>query len=102
MSEVRILIDSLSLTSGAVVLSIVSALFVWLLCLVSPTPVWKLWAGIVPLAFAYCLYWTPVWLGNDPSEYSAWQFVVIVPWFIAGVISSSIVVFFCRRHQKSH
>ena len=89
----------MSFWSGAFLIAVVSALIVWLLCSCFPRLRW-LWAVIVPFALAYCLYWSPVWLDADKSEfnhallrseYHTWQFI-IVPWFLAGAITSAAVV----------
>ena len=84
------LVDSLSLGTGAIVVAALSAAVVWLLCSVLPAALRSLWVYAVPLMLAYSLYWLPVWLGNDPSEYGAWQLIVIGPWFIAGAIASAV------------
>jgi hypothetical protein len=39
---------------------------------------------IVPFSLAYCLYWLPVWLGAEPSEFSAWAILFVGAWFLAG------------------
>jgi membrane protein implicated in regulation of membrane protease activity len=44
-----------------------------------------------PIAIAFMLYRAPVWLGADPSEYSAWVLAFVVPWSIAGVTISVVV-----------
>ena len=86
-------IQSLSLTSGAILLAFVSAAVVWLLCSVFPVSLRKLWVVIVPLVLAYCLYWSPVWFFGEPSwEYRNWMFAFLVPWFLAGAIPSAVVV----------
>ena len=95
--EMRTLVESLSLGSGAIVVAILSAGVVWLLCCVGPTILRTLWIVIVPFAFAYCLYWSPVWLGADPSEYHAWALIVILPWFLAGVIPSAAIVLILEK-----
>jgi hypothetical protein len=101
-------VDSLSLGSGALVVAIVSAGIVWLLCFLFPASPHKLWALIVPFALAYCLYWSPVWLDADQSEfhhallrseYHTWQFV-IVPWFLAGAIPSAAIVFMLGQPRR--
>jgi amino acid permease len=89
--QVRALIDSLSLFSGAVVVAVLSVVVVWLLAVVCPD-FGKLWALIAPFIIAFCLYWSPVWLGADPSEYHAWAFVFILPWFLAGAIPAWTIV----------
>jgi hypothetical protein len=53
----------------------------------------------VPIALAYGLYWLPVWLGsNDSAQYSAWQFLVVGVWCLAGIASSVVIIaLFGRR-----
>ena len=100
-------VDSLSFGSGALIVAILSAGVVWLLCFLFPASLRKLWAVTVPFALAYCLYWSPVWLDADQSEfhrallrseYHTWQ-GVIVPWFLAGAISSAAIVFMLGRRR---
>jgi len=92
------LIQSLSLSSGAVLIAIVSSATVWLLGQVSPSRLRKLWIVIVPAVLAYCLYWSPVWFAGEPgSEYSTWQFAFYIPWFLAGAIPSALVVRFVLK-----
>jgi hypothetical protein len=96
--QVRALIDSLSLFSGAVVVAVLSAIVVWLLAVVWPD-FGKLWALIAPFIIAFCLYWSPVWLGADPSEYHAWAFVFILPWFLAGAIPAWAIVCILEKRR---
>ena len=42
--------------------------------------------------FSYALYWAPVWLGENPSEFSAWELAFLIPWTLFGVISSIFVI----------
>src|ERR1700692_3321964 len=84
--EMKTFVESLSLGSGAILVAILSAGIVWPLCSVFPATLRKPWVVIVALTFADCLYWSPVWLGADSSEYHAWAFVVVLPWFLAGAI----------------
>lgn len=73
---------------------------VWLLSFVAPKPLHALWIFIVPFAAAYCLYWLPVWLGADPSEYDVWKFMIGI-WFIAGFLPSAVLVLILRKgHAK--
>jgi hypothetical protein len=85
-------LESLSLGSGAVFMAIGSAVLVWPLCHLRPV-VFR-WLGAVgaPLVLAFCLYWLPVWLGANPSEYSSWSFLIVGAWFLAGAVSSAAVV----------
>jgi len=101
-------IESLSLGSGAVLLAILSVGLVCLLCSLSPKSLHKVWVVVVPFALAYCLYWSPVWLDADRSEfyqallrseYHTWQFM-IVPWYLAGAIPSAAIVFKLGRHVR--
>ena len=95
----RNLLDSLSLWSGAVLAASLSATVVALLETLRMRLRGRLWIeiAIVPLTVAYCLDWSPVWLGGDVTEYSAWAFVTIVPWFLAGLVSSAAVVYTAQK-----
>jgi hypothetical protein len=85
-------LESLSVWSGGAVVSVVSAAMVWLLCSLGPAALRKLWIVIAPIAVSFCLYWSPVWLGADSAEYSAWAFAFMLPWFVAGAIPSAVIV----------
>ena len=98
--EMKTFVESLSLGSGAIVVAILSAGIVWLSCSVFPATLRKLWVVIVPFTFAYCLYWSPVWLGADSSEYHAWAFVVVFPWFLAGAIPSAAIVLILEKRRS--
>jgi hypothetical protein len=81
----KALVESLSLGSGAVLVAIFSAGMVWLLCSVCPESLHKVWVVIVPLALAYCLYWSPTWFTDGSkfdrqlirSEYHTWAFLAL-------------------------
>jgi hypothetical protein len=88
----RQFLESLSLTSGAIVVAVASTALVWVLTFLLPKlPRW-IWAVVVPFGLAYCLYWSPVWLGADSSEYSAWAFLGVGGWFFAGFFPSAFLV----------
>jgi len=94
------LIQSLSLGTGALLIAVVSSVSVWLLCRISPVQVWKVWVVLLPAVLTYCLYWSPVWLLGEPrSEYSVWQFVFYIPWFLAGAIPSALTVRFFQTRR---
>jgi len=93
-------VDSLSIGSGAILVALLSAGVVWLLCSAVPSASRSLWVYTVPLVIAYSLYWLPVWLGNDPSEYGAWALVVVTPWFIAGAMSSAATILVFRKRRN--
>ena len=89
--------ESFSLSSGAILIAAVSLGVVWLLYYVLPVGLRWLSVVIVPFIFAYCLYWIPVWLGEHPSEYSAWAGLCIGTWFLAGSIPSAALVLILRK-----
>jgi hypothetical protein len=100
---VKTFIESLSLGSGAALIAVLSALLAWPLCYVRPA--WVRWflAAAVSLVISGCIYWLPVWLGADSSEYSSWAVLCIGAWFLAGAISSALVILiFDRCHAKRH
>jgi peptidoglycan/LPS O-acetylase OafA/YrhL len=96
----RHMVESLSLGSGAILIAVLSAIVVWLLCCFLPRLARSLWIYAVPFALSYSLYWLPVWLGSDSSEYRAWQAVFIIPWFVVGSVSSAITLWIVRKYQR--
>jgi hypothetical protein len=97
---VKTLAQSLSLNSGAVLIAIASAGLVWLLCVTAARKFRWLWVFVVPLTLSYSLYWLPVWLGADASEYGPWAGIAIGGWFLAGAISSGVVVIALRGRTR--
>lgn len=101
--------------SGAVLIAILSAVIVWFLCAVWPHQYKVLWVVIVPLALSNCLYWSQAWLeihhgsksqyeqGVIWSEYRNWEFVLLIPWFLAGIIPSAAIALLLgkRRDDRS-
>ena len=105
-------LESLSFSSGAVFIAILSAGVVWLLCFACPPSLRKVWVVIVPLALTNCLYWSVAWLEADGdeyhralvmSDYRMWAPLFIVAWFLAGAILSVAVVriFFGQKAGKA-
>jgi biotin transporter BioY len=96
---------SLSLESGALLVVLVSVVMALAFAsMLRGKVVWFL-ALLAPLGVAYCLYWFPVWSGQDSSEYSSWALVFIIPWFLAGACASLIVVYVVgrvRRRRATH
>lgn len=93
---------SLSLLSGGFLIALVSAILsagwgwvrlVWLR---------RILITIVPLALSGSLYWLPVWMGQDSSEYSMWAIVCIVPWSVAGAFASIAVISTIDRCRGKH
>jgi hypothetical protein len=73
--RMKTFVESLSISSGAILIAVLSVGVVWLLCSTLPVALRSLWIVIVLFIFAYSLYWLPVWLGANSSEYSAWVFL---------------------------
>src|SRR5579859_2443877 len=88
---VKTFLESLSIGSGAVLVAVFSAVLAWL------------GAALVPLVLAYSLYWLPVWLGANPSEYFSWAFLCIGAWYLAGVVPTVVVVVVVGKYRaKRH
>ena len=98
--RMKTFVDSLSLGSGAILVALLSVAVVWLLCFVLPAALRYVWAVIVPFSLAYCLYWLPVWLGDDPSEFGVWAFLGVGAWFFAGFFPSAVVVLILQRRER--
>jgi hypothetical protein len=91
---------SLSLESGALLVAMMSAVMALIFALMLRGKIVWFLALLVPLSFAYCLYWFPVWRGQNPSEYAAWALLFIIPWFLAGACASLVVVYAVGRVRK--
>jgi len=91
----------LSLGSGAILVAICSAAIVWLLCAALPATLRPLWVVVVPFGLAYSLYWLPVWLGADASEYGAWEGICVGSWFLAGMAPSAAILLILRKRRAS-
>src|SRR5262249_31900000 len=96
MEGLRKFLDSFSLTSGAALVAVLSAGVFRLVSSVGPAVLRKIWVLIVPFILAYCLYWSPVWLGNDSSEYGPGAFLCFGRGFVAGVIACTITSWFLK------
>ena len=103
----KALVDSLSLTSGAILIAVLSVCIVWLLCVLGPKVLYELWPVVVPFPLAYCIYWLPVWFSNGTeydralmrSENHNWQLLFVVAWFLAGAVPSAAVVALMRKRN---
>jgi hypothetical protein len=98
--RMKTFVNSLSLGSGAILVALLSVAVVWLLCSVLPAALRSLWAVIVPFSLAYCLYWLPVWLGAEPSEFGAWAILGVGAWFLAGYFPSAVVVLILQKRER--
>ncbi len=43
-------------------------------------------------AIAFLFFWLPVLLGADSSEFSAWSFLFIPLWFLAGATAPAVTI----------
>lgn len=98
------LLNSLSLGSGALIVAIASSVLGAVFARVRwPLLRWAL-VLVVPLALAYSLYWSPLWLSHasaeDYGEFKIWWAVFIIPWYAAGVLSSATVLYVSRRIRR--
>ena len=94
------LLHSLSLASGALVVAGISFVLAFFSApLKGPAFRWAAALG-APVLVAYALYWSPVWLGDDPSEYSIWALICIVWWSLSGALASASVHLVVRRFMR--
>ena len=105
-------VESLSFGSGAALIAVLSAVIVWFLCAVWPRHYKVFWVVVMPLVLSNCLYWTQAWLDVHHvsrsqyeqavvwSEYRNWEFVTLIPWFLAGVIPSAAIVILQKRRVR--
>ena len=50
---------------------------------------------------SYSLYWTPVWLGEDASDFRGWAIILIGFWTFWGTVSSlAVFIFYLIRLSK--
>lgn len=95
------LIESLSWTYGFFVVAVLSAVVALFTGRLNPTGLRWVAGILAPIAISYCLYWSPVWLGAEPSEYSSWSGVFVIPWSLVGILASIAVMIGVRQHLKA-
>ena len=94
------LIHSLSLETGALVIMTVSAVMAIGVVFIPNTMLRRGFASAVPFVLAYALYWSPVWLGANPSEYASWAALFIMPWLLPGLLASATVIYVNNRRRR--
>ena len=94
------LIRSLSLETGALVIMAASAFMAIGVAFIPNTILRRGIASAMSFILAYALYWSPVWLGADPSEYASWAPLFILPWFFAGLLASASVIYLINRRCR--
>jgi hypothetical protein len=92
--------QSLSLTSAMMLVAVISAVAALLIGRIGSAVVRWFAAVLFPFALAYSVYWMPVWLGADASEYPAWALLGVGAPFLAGLILSVGVTFVVARHAR--
>ena len=96
----KLFLESFSLGSGALLIAVLSTGIVWLLRSLLPKTLHSLSAVVVPFVLAYCLYWSPVWLGSDDvSQYGAWAVLGVGAWFLAGFFPSAVMVLIIQKRR---
>jgi hypothetical protein len=99
---VQAFFQSLSLGSASLLVGTASAVVALLIGHIGSSVARWLAAFLFPLALSYCVYWSPVWLGADGSEYPAWALLGVGVPFVAGLVPSAVLTFIVRRHAKPH
>lgn len=95
------LLESLSLGSGAAIVAVASVLLASIWHWVAKGKATWLVALLLPFLLSFSLYWSPVWLGANPSEYSSWELLFVGAWFLAGAVPSVLMVLIFRRHRAN-
>jgi hypothetical protein len=54
-----------------------------------------------PFYISYSLYWIPASGHRGNAEYSAWEFIFVIPWFLAGLICSIVAYYITTRQRKT-
>jgi hypothetical protein len=94
--EMKTFFESWSVGSRELLAAMLSVGTVWFLSAVWPKSLRGLWSVVVPFTFAYSLYWLPVWLGSDPSQYRAWSLIGIGTYFLSGFSPAACWSSFCE------
>jgi hypothetical protein len=97
----REIIESLTWTSGFFVVAVLSAVFALFTGRLKLTALRWFAGALAPMVISYCLYWAPVWLGADSTEYSSWSGVFVIPWSLVGILASVAVMIGVRQHLKA-
>lgn len=96
------LLEAPSLTSGFFIVAILSGSLALFTARLHHAITRWVSVTLVPALLSYGLYWVPVQAGADPSEYSAWAMICIVPWSAIGILTSLAVMIGVRQHMKNY
>ncbi|HXE95112.1 MAG TPA: hypothetical protein VN642_01800 [Dongiaceae bacterium] len=91
---------SLSISSGALIISIASVTISLLIGNNTNKTIKKITTLLIPFVLSNVLYWAPVIIGRDALEYIAWAGLFIIPWTIAGTLSVCSVRHIINIWQK--
>lgn len=92
---IRYIIDILETLPFWTVTAIVAVFSALITFSITRGPLLKFkWIVILTLPFpiAYSVYWAPVRLGANVSEYAVWAPLFIIPWYLAGVALSVLLL----------
>jgi hypothetical protein len=98
--NVQAFFQSLSLGSASALVAVISAVAALLIGRIRSAVARWFAAVLFPFALSYSVYWMPVWLGADGSEYLAWALLGVGVPFLAGLVPSAVVTFVVRRHAR--
>lgn len=56
----------------------------------------------VPFPIAYSVYWAPVWLGANVSEYAVWAPLFIIPWYLASVALTVLLLHLAGKLKRGN
>jgi len=91
------ILQSISFNSGFFVVSIISIGISIPVSVIKNRGIkWPL-ILIIPYAIAYCLYWSPKWLGGHSDQYSSWAPIFINPWYVVGLLSVLITLYIKKK-----
>ena len=99
-SQLVQIIDSLSLESGAVVVAILS-MVISLGIVYSRFNKQMGTCSYCSICYRKCALLVPVMLGADSLEYGTWTPLFIIPWYLAGALSSALIVVVFNRRLSS-
>ena len=92
--------QSLSLISASALVAVISAVAALLIGRITSAVARWFAAVLFPFVLSYSVYWMPVWLGANGSEYSAWALLAVGVPFLAGLVPSAVVTLVVTRYVQ--
>ena len=96
------IVQSISFNSGFFVVSVLSIIICLPISNLGNILVKWFLILIIPYIIAYCLYWSPKWLGSHSDQYSSWAPVFINPWYIVALLSVVIVLYIKEKINSAN